>query len=104
MMKHFVKIGSVIESSIKRWGLDKGLKKEKILSAWDEIVGEPIASVSRPSYIKGKKLFVCVSDSMWLQELKFLEGMILDKLNQYVGERLIEGIYFKIDTEGKTVK
>jgi len=103
-MKHFVTIGSVIESSLKRLGLDKGLKKERVLNAWNEVVGEPIASVSRPSTIKGKTLFVCVSDSMWLQELKFMEGMILDKLNRHVGERLIEGIYFKIDAERKTVK
>jgi len=98
-MKNFVKIGTVLEKSLKKLRLDKGVKQCKVLDIWDGVVGEQIAVVTRPRYIKGKTLYIFVRDSIWLQELKFLERMIIEKLNNKVGGKIIENIYFKIDTE-----
>ena len=100
-MKKFVKIGPVLENSIKRLGLDKGIKKWKVLDVWESAVGKPIADVTRPGYMKGKTLFVFVTDSIWLQELKFLEERIIEKINHQIGDRVIDTIYFKMETERK---
>ncbi|HUU50049.1 MAG TPA: DUF721 domain-containing protein [Nitrospinota bacterium] len=98
-MKNFVKIGTVLKKSLKKFRLEKGIKQCRILDIWDKVVGEQIAAVTRPGYIKGKTLYIFVRDSIWLQELKFLERMIIEKLNNKVGGKIIENIYFKIDTE-----
>lgn len=98
-MKNFVKIGTVLEKSLKKLRLEKGIKQWKILDIWDKVVGEQIAAVTRPGYVKGKILYIFVRDSIWLQELIFLERMIIEKLNNKIGDNIIESIYFKIDTE-----
>ena len=100
-MKRFVTIGSVLEETIRKFGLDKGIKKSEILQHWEEAVGEQIAAATRPGYVKGKTLFVFVSDSMWMQELKLSEERIIASLNRLMNEEVIDQIYFKIDTEKK---
>ncbi len=65
---------------------------------WKEAVGEVIASVSYPDYLKDNKLVVIVKNAVWLSQLKLLKGDILEKLKKN-DSITIDDIDFKI--EGK---
>jgi predicted nucleic acid-binding Zn ribbon protein len=67
-----------------------------IWKVWDEVVGPSISRNARPCWIKDRKLRVTVSDPIWLQELKFVEAGIKEKLNQKLGRTAVEKIEFRV--------
>ena len=68
----------------------------RIWEVWDEVVGPAIAQNARPSRIRSRRLWVNVSDPIWLQELKFVEDTIKEKLNGKLGRRAVEKIEFRL--------
>ena len=67
-----------------------------IWRVWDEVVGETISQSARPTRIKKRRLSVTVSDSIWLQELSFLESTIREKLNSRLGRMAVDRIDFRV--------
>jgi hypothetical protein len=67
-----------------------------IWKVWDEVVGQAISKNARPLWIKNGKLKVTVSDPIWLQELKFVEKDIREKLNDKLGRKAIDTIEFRV--------
>ena len=63
---------------------------------WGEVVGDVIARNAKPVWIKNGRLRVKVSDSIWLQELSFMEKNIRRNLNERLGRAAINKIEFKI--------
>ena len=88
--------GEILNDTIRKLGLDSKIKSHHIWYIWDKVVGHHIANVAQPEDVKGKTLFVNVRDNIWLRQLKFLESMITDKLNNTIGETVINKIYFKL--------
>ena len=88
--------GEILNDTIRKLGLDSKIKSHQIWYIWDKVVGQHIANVAQPEDIKGKTLFVNVRDNIWLRQLKFLESMMVNKLNITIGETVINKIYFKL--------
>ena len=88
--------GEILNDTIRKLGLDSKIKSHQIWYIWDKVVGQHIANVAQPEDIKGKTLFVNVRDNIWLRQLKFLESMMVNKLNTTIGETVINKIYFKL--------
>jgi len=95
-MKKPQSIRSVLENTLKRLEIDVPLKTYSILGAWDEIVGAAVAAHSQPRSIRNRILFVDVSHSTWTQQLQFLKPTLLEKVNHFLGEPLIQDIRFKL--------
>jgi|SRR3989338_1595308 len=91
-----ISTGAVLKDTLNKLGLDSKIKSHQIWYIWDKVVGPHISNVAQPQDIKGKTLFVNVRDNIWLRQLKFLESMMLDKLNNTIGETVINKIYFKL--------
>ena len=70
-----------------------------IWKVWEEAVGPTVAKNAWPSWIKNGRLIVKVSDPIWLQELKFVEEDIREKLNRRLGRTAVEKIEFKIGSK-----
>jgi len=66
------------------------------MGAWKEIVGEPVAIHSQPYSIRNRILFVEVSHPTWMQQLQFLKFTLLEKVNHFLGEPLIQDIRFRL--------
>ncbi|MBW2028865.1 MAG: DUF721 domain-containing protein [Deltaproteobacteria bacterium] len=71
-------------------------KDALIWQVWDEVVGPTVSKYAQPSWIKDGLLRVKVSDPIWLQELRFLEGTIVEKLNQRLNRKALERIDFRL--------
>ncbi|OIP49705.1 MAG: DUF721 domain-containing protein [Deltaproteobacteria bacterium CG_4_10_14_3_um_filter_60_8] len=48
---------------------------------WDEVVGEAIARQARPAVIRGRVLWVEVTDSIWMQQLHLQKTTLLSAIN-----------------------
>ena len=67
-----------------------------IWKVWDEVVGPTISRNAQPSWIKNGRLKVMVSDPIWLQELKFVEDSIREKLNKKLERKAVKKIEFRV--------
>ena len=67
-----------------------------IWKVWDEAVGPAISKNAHPLWIKDRNLRVSVSDPIWLQELRFAEQTMRDKLNKKMGRDAVEKIEFRL--------
>ena len=89
-------IRSILERTIKSLEIDVPLKTYSILGAWNEIVGESVAVHSQPHSIRNRILFIDVAHPTWMQQLQFLKPTLLEKVNTFLGESLIQDIRFKL--------
>lgn len=72
------------------------LHEYRVWEVWESAVGETVARKARPSRVQHGKLFVMVSNSVYLQELQFSKIRIKNALNQALGAPVIKDIFFHI--------
>jgi hypothetical protein len=89
-------IKTILDSFFQRQKLDSGLKGFRVFDIWEESVGTQIARHSKPKGFRDHTLWVTVDNSIWMQQLTFLEGQLKEKLNQMMGSSLVEKIRFQI--------
>ena len=89
-------IGSILESTLKSLDVDFELKAYSIWGAWREIVGESVADQTQPRSIRNRILFMDVSHPAWIQQLQFLKPKLLEKINAFFGEPLLQDIRFRM--------
>ncbi len=94
-MKKPQSLRSILEKTIQSLEIDIPLKTYSILGAWKDIVGDSLAGQTQPRSIRNRILFVDVSHSTWIQQLQFLKPTLLEKVNAFLGEPLIQDIRFK---------
>lgn len=84
-------------------GLDKRLERYEFILRWHEIVGERLAEVSKPEYIRNKVLVVQVLHSVWAQELTMIKPVLLQSLAQYLkpGD-IVRDMVFKVGDQTYT--
>jgi len=95
-MKKPQSIHSILENTLKSLEIDVPLKSYSIWAAWKEIVGESVALQTQPRSIRNRILFVDVSHPTWMQQLQFFKTTLLEKINVFLGEPLIQDIRFKL--------
>jgi len=70
-------VAEVLEKFFSRSGLKRRLTDQRILDSWKKAVGRGIAEQTQPLRIQNRVLQVRVSNSVWMQQLQFMKGMIL---------------------------
>jgi len=88
--------GTILTGVAHRLGLESKLFEARLRRDWPDIVGDPIATHTRPDQIRFKKLYVFVHNSVWLQQLTFLKPVLLEKVNTMAGETLVTEIVLRI--------
>jgi len=89
-------VGQLINRVLGKYRQEADQEITKLWDLWEDAVGEPIAENTRPAAFKGKILIVYVSSSAWMQQLQFLKKDMITKINNVLGEELIEEIKFRI--------
>jgi len=102
-MKKPQSIRSILEKTLKALEIDVPLKTYSVLGAWKEIVGESVADHTQPRSIRNRILFIEVSHSTWMQQLQFLKPTLLEKVNTFLGESLIQDIRFRLGKISPTI-
>ncbi len=100
-------IGSLLRDVLKKRQWSRRLGLHAVFQFWNEVVGRDIASRAQPSVIRGTVLWVCVSDSVWMQQLHLQKTLLLERINKRLpgSETRITDIRFQIDANlGKKAK
>lgn len=87
---------AILDTLLRKRREDPNLKGYPIFEGWEGAVGSRIARHSQPKRFRDNVLWVSVDNSIWMQQLKFLEGQIREKLNQITGSPMVEKIRFEI--------
>ena len=93
-------LGEALGAFLKKHGLEAEVHGQSALARWDEVVGERIARVARPTGVARGVLFVEVRSSAWMNELTLMRRDILARLNAGQGEARIERIVFRLAEDG----
>lgn len=96
MFKTFSSISPVIKNLAQSFGWEKAIAAALLEARWNEVVGEPIASHTRPDEIRFDTLHILVDSAVWLHELSFLKKALIEKVNRFLGKNGIRNIHFKI--------
>jgi predicted nucleic acid-binding Zn ribbon protein len=90
-------LGEIISGLFSGGHLPFSREDCRIWSVWRDVVGPAISKAATPSWIREGRLRVCVSDPIWLQELRFLESDIREKLNTHLGQDRVQKIEFRLE-------
>jgi len=90
------RLGKILEDYLSRAGLDQRIREQRILDAWAGMVGNAIAEMTEPVRLRGRILQIKVSNSVWMHELQFHKKLIIQKLNQHVGDPIVQDLWFFI--------
>lgn len=88
-------VAEVVEKILDRCGLRKQRDLFRLYASWEEIVGGRLASHSQVLRLRGGVLEVRVDQAVWMQHLQLQKRYILAAVNRYLGEDLIEDIFWR---------
>jgi hypothetical protein len=94
-MRYPLPLSDVVRIELTALGLAERLREAEIWRLWPEIVGQTIATRAMPLRIIKGILTVAVSSGPWKQELSFLKGMMIGKLNERLGGEVVKDIVLK---------
>lgn len=76
-------VSSVLLRLCKDIGLEDKMLLQQIEETWHDIFSEPLSLHTYPADLKDGEITINVDSQIWLQQLKFLQPMILKKLDKY---------------------
>ena len=91
-----IHISDILNSALGKYRPAKDTQMTRIWDVWDTAVGKAIAMNAKPDSFKDGILFVNVSSSSWIHQLKFLEKEMILNINRELGREAIKKLRFKI--------
>lgn len=92
----FNAISSVLSGLAQRFGMETRLLEQRLHRRWPTIVSEHIAAHTRPDQIRYRKLVVIVENSVWLHQLSFMKGTLVEKINADAGTAIISDVVLRV--------
>jgi hypothetical protein len=103
-----IPLGKVLHPYIHRSGLVLKIREDRLIGAWEQIVGQGVAEATEPARLQNRTLQVKVVNSVWMQQLQFHKKLIIQKVNQFLGEPFLQDLRFilgeKVKAETKRKK
>lgn len=87
-------LGEAIQRLLKAYRIDGKMQELDVVSAWEEMMGKAIALRTTNIYIKDGILHLTISSSVMRDELKFGKQVIIERVNQKAGSKLIRDVWF----------
>lgn len=88
-------IGMLIRQYLRQESLESPLNEQRLLDAWEPLVGFTINSYTRDLYIRNQVLYVHVTSAALRQELMMGRELLVRNLNKRVGATVITNIIFR---------
>jgi hypothetical protein len=90
-------IGKLIPSVLADLQSPEKNNRQKLLNAWESIVGEETAKKTKPSLTKDGKVFIWVSDSAVAFEInqKYRKSY-LKRIQGVIGENVVKQLYVRV--------
>lgn len=85
---------TLLPDFLRRQGLESPLRQRRLLTSWDDVVGEPIARYTSERFIKNQTLFVKVNNPALRADLSMGRSILVKHLNECAGAQVIVDIKF----------
>ncbi len=85
---------TLLPDFLRRQGLESPLRQRRLLTSWDDVVGEPIARYTSERFIKNQTLFVKVNNPALRADLSMGRSLLVKRLNERAGAQVIVDIKF----------
>jgi len=95
------RLGKILENFLTGAGMQQRIREQKIIDAWERMVGKAISEMTQPVRMRNGVLQVKVANSVWMNELQFHKKIIIQKLNGYIGNATVEDLWFMIGEREK---
>jgi predicted nucleic acid-binding Zn ribbon protein len=89
-----VSFKDAFDEMLKTLNLRKKYKEQSVMSYWRNMMGEAITERTLRVFIKERVLYVELSSAPLKQELGMAKKVIINQLNQAIGEKVIDEILF----------
>lgn len=86
----------ILDETVDALGLRERLRALRALLSWEEVVGKTVAAAAQPEAMKDGKVFIATKSNAWIQELRFQQATILQRLNEYAGAPLFHELIFRV--------
>lgn len=87
-------ISDLLPEILRREGLEGPLLQKRLLAAWEQVVGEPVAKYSGERFIKNQTLFVKILSPALRADLALSRSILVKRLNEAAGAFVIADIKF----------
>jgi predicted nucleic acid-binding Zn ribbon protein len=84
----------VIDKFLKAYAWDGKMKEMDIVAAWPELMGVAVANRTKEIRIQNRKLYLTIDSSVMREELLLGKKIIIDRLNDFAGQELVNDIWF----------
>ncbi len=91
-----IHISDILNSALSSYRPADDTQMTKVWDVWETAVGKAIATNAKPDSFKNGVLFVNVSCSSWVHQLKFLEKEMLENINRQLDKKAVKQLRFKI--------
>lgn len=88
------KLSDLFKQLIKEKSLDDKIRKAKVISVWNDVVGPHIANHTYNLRFDKNKLIVNVKSDALKNELIFMKNQIINNIHHVIKEEFIEDIIF----------
>jgi hypothetical protein len=85
----------LIDQLISGYQLDGKMAEKKITTSWEEIVGKTISKYTKRITFFKRTMYLEIESASLKNDLYFHEQIIVDKVNQFCGSKVIDKIVFK---------
>lgn len=90
-------IGEILRGAFERLEYLPALKRHRIWTEWEAIVGPDISKVARLERLRGSTLYVRVRDSSWMQHLVWLRDGLVRLIQQRLGPDSITKLHLSLE-------
>lgn len=91
-----VPIQTILERFLAQRGYDRRRRLEAIFEVWDEVMGEPWASLARPLSIENGVLSLTVANSTVASEVSFSQQRYLARVNEHFGIPVVRDVRVRV--------
>ena len=88
-------IKDLVNALMKRYGVDEKIAENRLIMAWEEVLGKTVGKYSRNLYIRNRKLYVTVNSSIVKVELQMIKDQLINRLNEKAGKDIIDQIIIR---------
>jgi len=84
----------VIDKLLRAYQLQGKMTEMEVLSKWEEMMGKAVALRTTHLSIRDRILYLTLNSSVMRDELQHGKQIIIERVNQQAGFRIIEDVWF----------
>lgn len=95
MLDSSKKVSEILIDVLRQNNVNKMMLEQQAISMWQLIMGPTVKRATRNVYLKKGIMVVELESSVVRQELSMLKDKIINKINESVGEQIVNDIIFR---------